>query len=178
VIGDGRREIENREETMRTSVLRTIFCVAIATVAINQIPAAEQEGFALAVVAPEKRLIPVTVWLGIRNGTEDVALMCVSSVGAWTLPPEGPSRGSAEGFSPHACVNDEAYTLVVPHETMYQAWRIPKSLQLRDDDRITVRVDLFTRSLSSGEGTRKELLWTGTPKEMAAAAQKLGRKSK
>jgi len=110
VIGDGRREIENREETMRTSVLRTIFCVAIATVAINQIPAAEQEGFALTVVAPEKRLIPVTVWLGIRNGTEDVALMCVSSVGAWTLPPEGPSRGSAEGFSPHACVNDEAYT--------------------------------------------------------------------
>jgi len=163
---------------MRTSVFRIIFGAAIATVPMNQTPAAQQETLTLNVVAPEKRQVPVTVWLGIRNGTEDVALMCVSSVGAWTLPPEGPGRGSAEGFSPHACVHDEAYTLVLPLETTYQAWRIPKSLQLREDERITVRVDVFTRSLFSGEGTRKELLWTGTPKEMAAAARKLGRRSK
>src|SRR5262245_55054929 len=130
-----------------------IFSVAIATVAMSRI-AAPQE-LSLQVVSPEpKALVALTAWLGIRNGTEEAAFMCVSAVGASKVSHEGTSRVSATGFSPHACENDEAYTLVLPHEATYQAWRIPEFLKLRVDDLITVRVGVFTKNLPSVEGTQ------------------------
>jgi hypothetical protein len=164
---------------LKASAWSIMLSLASAIGAMGMVLTVRQKTVSLHVIARDQgKRGPVTVWLGIRNDTDDAALMCVSSIGASTLSAEGGAHMSASGFSPHACVNDEAYTLVLPHETTYQAWKIPESVKVRTDQRITIQVSVFTKALSVGEGIERETSWTGTPGEMVAAARMLSRKTK
>lgn len=142
--------------------------------------AAQTEALALSVVATDTDArVPASVWLGITNGTDEPVLICVSSFGVSTIAADGANVGTAEGFSPHACVNEESYTLVLPHETTYQHRRFPKRLQLTEPQQFSVRVDVETkRFFESSRSTQRELSWTGTAKDTKAAIQRLAQKPK
>jgi hypothetical protein len=70
-----------------------LLAVAGITLGMSHSSGAQHESLSLGVVAPKRvAQVPVTAWLGVRNGAEDATLVCVSSVGAWTVSSNGSHR--------------------------------------------------------------------------------------
>jgi hypothetical protein len=149
-------------------------------VAIHGSPAGTQPlapAFQLTVIATDgaTRELSKVVWLGIRNRTSGPQLFCVWSRAIWTKVPEGPNEMTADGFSPHGCQAEGAYTIVLPNETAFVPWNLPESLKFRTDQVLVVKVEVTSRSVSGGERTRTALEWNGSVVDMITAGRGLMR---
>ncbi len=164
----------------RTRLASSIGLVAALSVGAASAPReALAEKFKLVVVAADSsaRQMPRTVWLGVQNRTQTPRLICVLSRAAWPKTvEEGSNPVAAEGFSPHGCQTDESYTIVLPNETAFVAWRLPPSLEVRPDRVLVVKVDVTSRAFVAGAQTTMTLEWTGTGAEMISAKRAMERK--
>jgi hypothetical protein len=136
-----------------------------------QAPASELE-LTVVTSAAEPGVGGRTVWLGIRNRTRSPRLVCVLSRAIWPKVSFGPNQ--MEGFSPHGCQAEEAYTIVLANETAYVAWTLPRTIKVTPDQALVVKADVASKGLPVGERRTMTLLeWNGTASDMIDAAKAL-----